>query len=327
MTLFKTGIFLTGALGDFINALPALKALRLTGQAGEITLIGNPLWLPLSSAGKIVDKTLSMERLPLYAGFQPDLTDTHPLSLFLKDFDLIISWFGDREGTWERNLKRISGNEIHVYPFHQYLSFNGHVSEYYLKTLQDAGLFKIRDRPFAGRALMIEPVFEGPYLCVQPGSGSKNKNWPKANFLEVLCQASRRWTLPSHVLLGPAEDDDQRSCWQTTENPFLFVHSDLPILDAAGILAGARLYVGNDSGITHLAAALGTPTIALFGPTDPHRWAPVGRKVKVIRKDIPCSPCPDPAACERQKQHCLEQIPAEEVLLEIENMLTVNKEA
>ena len=85
--------------------------------------------------------------------------------------------------------------------------------------------------------------------------------------------AFRRWRLPATVLIGPAEQG-QRAFWNEAGGPSLSVKEGLPILEVARMLRRAALYVGNDSGITHLAAAVGVPVVALFGPTDPARGLP-----------------------------------------------------
>jgi ADP-heptose:LPS heptosyltransferase len=288
-------IFLTGGLGDFVASLPAQQVIRRGFPRGRILLVGNPLWLPLARTGSLVDEVRSMDDLPLHAGFTNDLPGDHPLSRFIAGFDLIISWFGDREGRWEKSLQRACSGRFLVRPYHRVHDFEGHVSDFYLETLEDPAL-QGRERngqehppvPLLREEAWTEadaggddPVGEGPFLCVHPGSGSHRKNWPKEGFLEVARGAFRRWRLPSSVLLGPAERD-QRKFWYAASGPSLFVKEGAPILEAARTLRRAALYVGNDSGITHLAAAVGTPSVALFGPTDPARWAPRGAGVKIL---------------------------------------------
>jgi ADP-heptose:LPS heptosyltransferase len=97
--------------------------------------------------------------------------------------------------------------------------------------------------------------------------------------------AFRRWRLPSTVLLGPAEQD-QRAFWNEASGPALSLAEGLSILEVARRLRRATLYVGNDSGITHLAAAVGVPAVALFGPTDPAQWAPRGKDVEILVQPV-----------------------------------------
>jgi hypothetical protein len=105
----------------------------------------------------------------------------------------------------------------------------------------------------------------GGFAVIHPFSGSPRKNWPLENYRQLAAHLGPcQWCAgPEEPLDGAVRFDDlyELACW----------------------LASARLYVGNDSGITHLAAAVGTPVIALFGPTDPALWAPRGPRVQVIR--------------------------------------------
>jgi hypothetical protein len=112
------------------------------------------------------------------------------------------------------------------------------------------------------------------FLALHPGSGSPAKNWPFDRFAETARRLSpgRPWLL----VLGPAEDD-------VTTPPGARVARGLPLRTLGAVLARAGLFLGNDSGVTHLAAACGTRTLALFGPTDPAQWAPVGPAVRTLR--------------------------------------------
>jgi ADP-heptose:LPS heptosyltransferase len=112
------------------------------------------------------------------------------------------------------------------------------------------------------------------FLAVHPGSGSPAKNWPTERFAEAALRLSpdRPWLLA----LGPAEKE-------TAEWPGAVVAREWPLRPLGAALSCAGLVLGNDSGIAHLAAASGAPTLTLFGPTDPALWAPVGRSVATLR--------------------------------------------
>jgi ADP-heptose:LPS heptosyltransferase len=116
------------------------------------------------------------------------------------------------------------------------------------------------------------------FLALHPGSGSARKNWPAARFLAVVerLRPSEPWL----VVGGPAD--------RTAVEPFrsragALVACDLPLRVLGALLARARVFVGNDSGVAHLASAWGAPTVALFGPTDPLAWAPDGPRVRAVR--------------------------------------------
>jgi ADP-heptose:LPS heptosyltransferase len=113
-------------------------------------------------------------------------------------------------------------------------------------------------------------------VLVHPGSGSARKNWPPHQLralIERMC--SQSW--PVSILIGPAD----RAAAQA-------LGTDLPqrrpkeVLSLAPVLGRSTLFVGNDSGVTHLSARLGVPTVAVFGPTDPRQWAPRGPRVRVV---------------------------------------------
>jgi len=117
-------------------------------------------------------------------------------------------------------------------------------------------------------------------VAVHPGSGGKRKCWPAERFAALV----KALDAPILLIEGPA---DRESCHLLRrllagpEGPALA--SGLSVPQAAALLTQCKLYVGNDSGLTHLAGALGIPTVAIFGPTDPAVWAPRGQRVAVVR--------------------------------------------
>jgi len=278
-------VILNGALGDFVLALPALMRLRSRFPGRTIHLAGNPSWLPLAQETLAVDRTFSAEALPLHEGFQPSLSPRHRLFRFLSGYDLILSWFGDREGRFQNNLHQAFPGRARCTPFHRQAAFPGHVGDFYLDTLRTWGL---AGPGGAGGpspwplALCWDPHrSRGSWLCIHPGSGSAAKNWDPDRFRAVANHVQSRWNMPVRVLLGPAEEE-RRGPWESTAIP-LTVLRGLSLCQVARCLAQGALYLGNDSGVTHLAASLGVPTLALFGPTDPRRWAPRGPRVHVLR--------------------------------------------
>jgi heptosyltransferase-3 len=115
------------------------------------------------------------------------------------------------------------------------------------------------------------------FLAVHPGSGSSTKNWPEESFGEAIDElaGNKPWLL----IRGPAEETIGSQLERRANAVAL---SCCPTRTLGEILRRARLYVGNDSGISHLAAAWGAPTLTLFGPTDPRLWSPVGRQAREI---------------------------------------------
>jgi ADP-heptose:LPS heptosyltransferase len=125
-------------------------------------------------------------------------------------------------------------------------------------------------------------------LALAPGSGAREKNWPEENFVEV----ARWWRHTARgdvlALLGPVEQE--RGGVERLKQCCL-VARGLTLAQAAAFLQRSDLYLGNDSGLSHLAAAAGTPSVVLFGPSNPQQWAPRGKHVTVLRRQMACSPC------------------------------------
>jgi heptosyltransferase III len=234
----------TCAIGDFVLHLPALRALALAHPRARFTLVGYPATLALARAFIPVEAIFSIDVQP-WAGLFAG-----PLPGFRFD----VAWVWMKDATVADNL-RISGvpEVFHANAF----PATGHAAAHLLQTV---GL-PAPELPDLWNASATRVI-------LHPGSGGASKVWPRfAELAQALPDAT--------ILLGPCERPLQ------TGNPVL---KNLSLEAVAGELRDCRVFVGNDSGITHIASYLGTPTVALFGPTDPGIWGPVGRRVKVLHR-------------------------------------------
>jgi hypothetical protein len=153
----------------------------------------------------------------------------------------------------------------------------------------------------AGRWLGTR-VGGGPFAVLHPGSGSGRKNWPAPAWAEVVAGLTAARPLRLVVTAGPADDAPleallgalaaRAGATGPAGGVEVLRQPDLPLL--AGVLQRASLYLGNDSGVSHLAAGLGTPAVAVFGVTDPTLWRPRGPRVRVLGD--PAAGWPEPAA-------------------------------
>ena len=120
-------------------------------------------------------------------------------------------------------------------------------------------------------------------MALHPGSGSARKNWPTARFLDL----GRRWQSQLRgtvtIVLGPAEAGIRAQVSRAAVEQGWSTADNLSLDQLAEVLSDHDIYVGNDSGVSHLAGIHGAPTVALFGPTDPDCWAPVGPLVRTVR--------------------------------------------
>lgn len=235
-----------GAIGDLILSLPALEALRADYTEVWVASQNNPLVQFADHVRSI--STTGLDLLEV-RGPTPELRDT------LRSFDEIVSWYGANRDEFRSAVAGLPFRFLTALPN----DAGRHATDYYLDQVGAP----------AGAAPCIRiPETERTYAVVHPFSGSAKKNWPLDCFRAVAAELSHQ--LPVCWCAGPEEPLDEAARFDDLH-------------DLACWLAGARLYIGNDSGPTHLAAAVGTPVVALYGPTDPRIWAPRGPNVRVIR--------------------------------------------
>jgi len=151
-------------------------------------------------------------------------------------------------------------------------------------------------------------------IAIHPGSGSLRKNWPAERWLELIVNISA----PILLVLGEAELESWSALTSTRLNRndaaphvggnALHLAVNLPLHELARRLQRCRLFLGHDSGVSHLAAALGVPCLLLFGPTDPAVWVPPGDHVKVIRRGADLTSIPVEEV-QREIVACLSQTP------------------
>ncbi|MEW6488412.1 MAG: glycosyltransferase family 9 protein [Thermodesulfobacteriota bacterium] len=143
----------------------------------------------------------------------------------------------------------------------------------------------------------VLPHREAAEILLHPGSGDPRKNVPAPVWAEVLGALRVRTQLPVTLVLGPAERE--RGGWEALSGAADRVRPCESLTDLLAVLARARLFLGNDAGATHLSAALGIASVAVFGPSDPTLWRPMGPRIRVVRVTAPCAPCTGggPVAC------------------------------
>ena len=252
-----------GAIGDLIVSLPAIAC--LAAESLEV-------W----TASRTVPLVRFAHRVRAIASTGLDLLGiTEPpagLIETLRGFDSIVSWYGANRPEFRRTVADLGL----PFTFLDALPAEGstiHATDFYLRQVRG-----IAECTSDGIPRIECPADRGGYAVIHPFSGSAHKNWPLEKFRSLAGRLER--AMPVKWCAG--EDDP----------PLAGAVRIGDLYDLACFLANARLYIGNDSGITHLAAAVGTPVLALFGPTDPAVWAPRGPYVRVARW-VPTPSLPD----------------------------------
>jgi ADP-heptose:LPS heptosyltransferase len=125
-------------------------------------------------------------------------------------------------------------------------------------------------------------------LCLlHPGSGSRRKLWPLENFIELAYRIEASSLAKVAFIIGPAE----LNMAPVLRGKGLRAHDSCDPVEMIALLKRASIFIGHDSGTTHLAAFTNAPTVSIFGPSDPVRWSPLGQNVKVLRGEEECLPC------------------------------------
>lgn len=175
--------------------------------------------------------------------------------------------------------------------------------------------------------LVPTPTSGLPLVGIQPGTGRQIKEWDPARFAEVGSTLARTGTA-TIVLIGSESDraavDATRAVWPH-DVPLLELPANTDLVVLAAVLERLALFITGDTGPMHLAAAVGTPVLAIFGPSLPTRYAPLSSKSRIVRIDIPCSPCNlmrrPPERCVGHVPDCLAGIDSATVLQAADEML------
>ena len=278
----KLLIFHQGALGDVVLTFPAL--IRLKKQFTPIDAACKPQLGELTKGLGLIDNWFSQDAAR-FASLYSNSIDTDVKNL-LNTYDEIILFSFSQD--LAQSVNRIRQHPVHRISPRPRPTDNLHVAAYLLKNLARCGLIaEDNDLDIPGQpSLYVLP--EASYkplhsrkVMLHPGAGSKKKIWPVINFLQVERLLKSDGYRPEYII-GPADrflKDEIRMPGARRRA----VHTPENITALKALMKTAGGYIGNDSGVSHLAAYLGLPTVAVFGPSDPEMWRPIGPRVEIVR--------------------------------------------
>ena len=285
-----------GALGDFITTLPTLRLLREKWPQAHIEVLGYPSLAEIGLDRYYLNAVRSVNHGPLSAFFTPRAVLDPAWMDYIAAFDLVLSYFYDPDGLFAANLKRCKPGRLLTHLPQVPAELEQPAARYFARILEPLGLELESDMASdlfpsphdvdAARAFLAGMKPGTQLVAIHPGSGSESKNWPVESWAEWGHRLIR--AMPGLTLLlveGEADAEPARfliDAWK--ELPLLRARwLPLPILTA--LLRESVLFIGHDSGITHLAASSrrDLPVVALFGPTNPAVWAPPRAGVHVLR--------------------------------------------
>lgn len=258
-----------GALGDFIVTLPALALLRDRWPAARLELVGNATAAVLALDRGLLDAAHSQHesRWAALYGSGPLPPD---FAAWLGGFDLVLNFWPDPAGELRHRFPLREGQACLTADPHPVLK---PAAAHYCAPLRQLGL-----TPGTLAFSLRTPAPVPRRVALHPGSGSVRKNWPPARWTALAQWMRDALGLDLLVISGEAESTD----------PLGGIGRPLrqrPLAEVADELAKCQLFIGHDSGVSHLAAATGARCLLLFGPTDPAMWGPPGPNVRVLQRD------------------------------------------
>jgi ADP-heptose:LPS heptosyltransferase len=326
LEITKILIWHQGALGDLLLAGPALAAISRYYSTARITALGHPeRWglltksLPLD---EVWDSGGGMWTCLFGEGVLPSRIRER-----LARFQLALLFSPRPQTSLQDRMRQAGIPVVHWLPSFPQNGTDA-VADLQARHLSALGLHYVPG-PFK---LTIDDEMEeepvelpgpGPWLAVAPGSGQARKNWPLSHYYEVSRTLAWQFGLKVVWLAGPAEEAALPYLKALAQSQGHFSLANRPLALVARVLSRCRVYIGNDSGLTHLAAAVtGPDVLALFGPTDPRVWAPLGPQVHALTAPCPQAPCAVGRTIPCPESLCLEALSPETVLAAAAQLLS-----
>jgi len=322
-------------LGDVVLATPVLEALKRRFPDARLTVLAKKRAAAVLTANPNVDEIVLYDSVPDY--HMPGRQWRLAQRLRRERFDLAVDLSGNLLSSWllwaADPAYRVGFNHAgfpRVLDYRIPYVSDGSVVEHLLTAVAPLGAtaeptprIYLTDEERENVAGLLEREGVGrdePFAVLAPGANWEYRRWPAerhASLARLLCSEDGIRT----VLTGG--DEDEELCAKVAIASGGSALSLAGRLDVRGLAAAAEravLFVGSDSGPMHIAAAVGTPVVALFGPNTPDRFAPRGSTSRVIRHEYPCSPC-DQKQCVRPNDPCMSAITVDEVLTAARDLL------
>jgi ADP-heptose:LPS heptosyltransferase len=332
MGALRVLIIRLGGLGDSILLWPAVAAVRQRHARARLTLLGHRGRLGLLVGERGADEALEVEGSGLHLLFGELGEPSEALRRRFGAFDVVVAFASAGDCALAENLSACGAGEVHAFLPPQVGRESRHAARQALDALVEAGLAEATawasipplpgpssaDQARAEALLQAAGVRPDRLALLAPGAGGASKRWPAWRFAELAARLAEDGWQPAWCL-GPAEAEALEAVrgaggrsWPVFED-----HSPAAL---RALITRAALWVGNDSGPTHLAGLLGRACLGLFGPTDPEVWRPLGPRARFLRAELACAPCTDERqrACEQQR--CLEGLAVDEVLAALRQM-------
>ena len=316
-------IIRTGGLGDTLLMWPALTAVRRRFPEARIDLMGHRERCQLLAVPQGADLALDVEGSGLHMLFEISAAPPDSVCARFKTYDTVVAFAAPGDYALAENLSACGVEEVHAFLPFPSAGEDTHVAEHAKRALIGVDLASPGENPLlevtakeredGAQALVSLDLWKKKIAVLAPGSGSAFKNWAPGKFAELATELTRKGFNPL-LLQGPADSSAVAAVLECSGDDKPPVLEDQSPAMLKGVLSHVHLFVGNDAGPTHLASLMGVPTVALFGPSDPVRWSPIGPKVSLLRTGTECSPCTTDEMHACKERVCLDVLAVSTVL-------------
>ena len=324
-------------LGDVLISTPILASLRDALPGTFLSMLVNPGTQSMVAENPHLDEVLVVERSrsPLRQlrfalalrrrrfDLVIDLTDADRSAILSRITGAPIRVGFNREGRWRGRLF------THVVPVQQQSipMIRQHLMA--LETLgiqvvESAPVLRVRPENETAAGVMLARMGverDEPFVAVHPGARWWFKGWPAERFAGLIDYVQEKLGVKVVLLGGDQDREIADAILRRSGTGVRSLVGQIELLELSALVRRAVLFVGNDNGPMHIAAAMGTPVVALFGPSDPRVWGPAGEGHAVVYKGIDCRPC-FPHGCRRGEGNCMRLIELQEVIHLVETQLT-----
>ena len=328
------------SIGDTVLTTPSLFALRRFLPHTQIDILLEDWVAPVLEGSDLVDRVIAIPR---------DSTSARARlarNLRASRYDVVYNLHG---GTTATLLTRATGAKHRVgFGHYQYARLHNHAAPSSLEIWQRPSLHSVEQQlaligwtgvPVTDRPATRLPVnesslhsvkgklraagmddLEKPFALIHPAAAFDTKQWATENFARV-AEELRARGLAAIAIVSRKEKRILDALVKHTFGPIIGL-SDLSLPEVTALASRARLFVGNDSGIAHIAAAAGAPCVVIFGSSNVAHWRPwTTNPNEVVREEVPCQPCHGYFCAEFEKPECILRVPLERVLGAIDRVL------
>jgi heptosyltransferase II len=309
-----------GAIGDLLQLTPTIRALAGKYPGAHITLmVSSPVTAALFSHNPFVHETIVFDK----RGEHRSMAALFRLRRRLREgcFDLVINFQRSNLKAW---FLASTAFPCRLLVYHKARGRTVHAVRNHLETIAPLGIATDDQRlelapgpeaeAFAERFWGDNELHGKPVVALNPGASNRIKCWPPARFAELGDRLAAELGVRIMVIGGPEERDLAEGIRAGMRHPVVDLIGKVSLLELGALLERCALLVSGDTGPLHLATAVGTPVVALFGAIDPERTGPVGKGHRVIRHgEISCVPCNAGECKNTRLLECMERITADEV--------------